>query len=45
MSNASTGSPAIYGYHADVYYNAETSPVADKLRETLAARHIRPHRH
>jgi aromatic ring-cleaving dioxygenase len=40
MSNTSAGSPAIYGYHAHVYYNAETFPVAEKLRETLAARNI-----
>ena len=35
MSNAS---PAVYGYHAHVYYNAETFPVAEKLRETLAGK-------
>ena len=38
MSKASAGSPAIYGYHPHVYYNVETFPVAEKLRETLAAR-------
>ena len=37
MSNASAGSPAVYGYHAHVYYDSETLPVAEKLRETLAA--------
>jgi aromatic ring-cleaving dioxygenase len=37
MTSASTGSPAVYGYHAHVYYDAETFPVAEKLRERLAA--------
>src|SRR5438876_854554 len=37
MSNSSARSPAVYGYHAHVYYNAATFPVAEKLRETLAA--------
>jgi aromatic ring-cleaving dioxygenase len=35
MSNAA---PAVYGYHAHVYYNAETFLVAEKLRETLAGK-------
>jgi len=38
MSEQSAGSPAVYGYHAHVYYDAETFPVAEKLRETIAAR-------
>jgi aromatic ring-cleaving dioxygenase len=37
MSSASAGSPAVYGYHAHVYYNAETFPVAERLRGVLAA--------
>lgn len=37
MTNASAGSPAVYGYHAHVYYDAGSFPVAEKLRETLAA--------
>jgi aromatic ring-cleaving dioxygenase len=37
MSNASGGSPAVYGYHAHVYYDADTFRVAEKLHETLAA--------
>ena len=30
-------SPAVYGYHAHVYYDADAFPVT-KLRETLAAK-------
>ena len=26
------------GYHAHIYYNPETKPVAEKLRETIAAK-------
>ncbi len=37
MSNASAGSPSVKGYHAHVYYNAETFPVAERLRGVLAA--------
>ncbi len=37
MSSALAGSPAVYGYHAHVYYNAETFPVAERLRGVLAA--------
>src|SRR5438034_7455509 len=37
MSNASAGSPSVNGYHAHVYYNAETRPRAERLRETIAA--------
>jgi aromatic ring-cleaving dioxygenase len=36
MTNASAGSPEVHGYHAHVYYDAETRPVAEKLRQTLA---------
>jgi aromatic ring-cleaving dioxygenase len=33
-----TGSPeALHGYHAHIYYNDETFPIATKLRDTLAA--------
>ncbi len=32
-----TGSPeALHGYHAHIYYNDETFPIATKLRDTLA---------
>ena len=34
MSNA----PAVYGYHAHVYYDAATLPVAEKLKAELGAR-------
>jgi DOPA 4,5-dioxygenase len=37
MTNASAGSPEVHGYHAHVYYDADTRPVAEKLRQTLAA--------
>jgi aromatic ring-cleaving dioxygenase len=37
MTNASAASPEVHGYHAHVYYNAETLPVAEKLRATLTA--------
>jgi aromatic ring-cleaving dioxygenase len=37
MTNASTGSPQVHGYHAHVYYASETLPAAEKLREALAA--------
>ena len=30
--------PAVYGYHAHVYYDAATLPVADKLKEELGSR-------
>jgi aromatic ring-cleaving dioxygenase len=36
MSNASAGSPSVNGYHAHVYYNAETRARAERLRETIA---------
>jgi aromatic ring-cleaving dioxygenase len=37
MSDQSVGLQKVYGYHAHVYYSAETFPVAERLRETLAA--------
>ncbi len=37
MSDASKASPQIYGYHAHVYYDAETLPAAERLRAGLAA--------
>ena len=37
MTNATAGTPEVHGYHAHVYYDAATRPVAEKLRERLAA--------
>jgi aromatic ring-cleaving dioxygenase len=37
MADALPGSPAVHGYHAHVYYDADSLPVAQKLRDTLAA--------
>ena len=37
MIDASAGPPEIYGYHAHVYYDKSTLPIAEKLRATLAA--------
>ena len=37
MTDPSAGSPDVHGYHAHVYYNADTLPIAEKLRDTLAA--------
>ncbi len=37
MRNASAGSPSVNGYHAHVYYDKETRPRAERLRETIAA--------
>lgn len=37
MTSASAGSPEIHGYHAHVYYNTETRPRAEQLRDTIAA--------
>ena len=34
MSNT----PAVYGYHAHVYYDAATLPVAEKLKAELGTR-------
>ena len=32
-----SGTPDVHGYHAHVYYDADTLPLATQLRETLAA--------
>jgi aromatic ring-cleaving dioxygenase len=37
MAKASAESPAIHGYHAHVYYDMETRPRAERLRETIGA--------
>jgi DOPA 4,5-dioxygenase len=37
MSDATTEPVKIDGYHAHVYYDAETRPRAERLRETIAA--------
>jgi DOPA 4,5-dioxygenase len=37
MSNASAVAPKIDGYHAHVYYNPETRPRAERLRQEIAA--------
>jgi DOPA 4,5-dioxygenase len=37
MTNASAGSPAVHGYHAHVYYDQNSLPVATQLRDTLGA--------
>jgi aromatic ring-cleaving dioxygenase len=37
MTDQSTGSPQVHGYHVHVYYDKETFPVAASLREQLAA--------
>jgi aromatic ring-cleaving dioxygenase len=37
MTNAPANSPEVHGYHAHVYYNAETLPIAEKLHGTLTA--------
>lgn len=37
MTDTSTGSPAVHGYHAHVYYNPELHAAAAALRDTLAA--------
>jgi aromatic ring-cleaving dioxygenase len=38
MSNASAETPQIYGYHAHVYYDSDTLPIAERLHTGLAAR-------
>ena len=38
MTRAAAGSPEVHGYHAHVDYGIATLPLAEKLRETLAAR-------
>jgi DOPA 4,5-dioxygenase len=37
MTNPSTGSPEVQGYHAHVYYGPDSLPAAEKLHDTLAA--------
>lgn len=37
MSSRTVGTPDVQGYHAHVYYDADTLPIATQLRETLAA--------
>jgi len=37
MTDATTETPAVHGYHAHVYYDPDTLPAATKLRDTLAA--------
>jgi aromatic ring-cleaving dioxygenase len=37
MSSTSTESPDVQGYHAHIYYDNDTSAVAQKLHDTLAA--------
>ncbi len=37
MSSTSAGTPAVHGYHAHVYYDADSFPAAARLREALAA--------
>jgi aromatic ring-cleaving dioxygenase len=37
MTDASTGSPAVHGYHAHIYYDKDSFSAAAKLRETLGA--------
>ena len=37
MTEASSGSPELLGYHAHVYYSADTLPVAERLRDRLTA--------
>jgi DOPA 4,5-dioxygenase len=37
MTNTSTGSPEVHGYHAHVYYDQDTLPAAERLRDALAA--------
>jgi DOPA 4,5-dioxygenase len=36
MTNASTRSPEVHGYHAHVYYDQDSFPVAERLRAALA---------
>ncbi len=37
MTDTSTGTPEVQGYHAHVYYNRDSLAAAEKLRETLGA--------
>ena len=38
MTDTSTGSPDVQGYHAHVYYDKDSFPAAKKLRETIDAK-------
>ena len=37
MTDPASGSPDIHGYHAHVYFSADTLPIAEQLREKLSA--------
>jgi DOPA 4,5-dioxygenase len=37
MTSVAAGSPAVHGYHAHVYYDNDSFPVATKLRDALEA--------
>jgi aromatic ring-cleaving dioxygenase len=37
MTDGSIAAPDVQGYHAHVYYDADTFPIAERLRDTLAA--------
>jgi aromatic ring-cleaving dioxygenase len=37
MTDASSAAPAVHGYHAHIYYDKDTAPVAAKLRATIEA--------
>jgi aromatic ring-cleaving dioxygenase len=37
MTDASGGSPEVHGYHAHIYYDSATLPVAERLHQRLAA--------
>ncbi len=37
MTNMSTGTPEVHGYHAHVYYDQGTFPAAQKLHKALGA--------
>ncbi len=39
MTDLTADPVTIDGYHAHVYYDAETRPLAEQLRETIAAAH------
>ena len=39
MTDPTADPVKIDGYHAHVYYDAETRPLAERLRETIAATH------
>ena len=37
MTSVAAGSPVVHGYHAHVYYDNDSFPVATKLRDALEA--------